>query len=643
MAVDFNSNININTGDAQVSLKSLREEIKNAKNEMLNADEGSKAYADALQKAADKTFQLREAQEKIRGTASDLGEILGNSNKVLAGVASGYAAAQGAIGLFGGESKELEKQLLKVQSVMAIASGIAGVEGMLKNVTNLGTQLKSLSIVQKSITALQWLWNAAMAANPIGLVIAGIVALGAAIYGLTKIFEDNTEKVEYNTESIYSLNASYATFNKTLANNVELMKAQGKSQIEIATYTYDTLLAKHKELMKKRYDADQNYTKEQKDEMDKQLAELGKNIEEASRKVSLQRVIDKVKLDADNAKNAEDTTKKNNDLADKAAEERKKQEEKNWNDYKSLKQSHLDALDDLLADDAQKKLDLEYKRQLEAINQLIVSEELKAEIILTLQRETAIKQAKIDEDNKKIYLDAKKSLTDEIANMNATTAQEQLDLETARGLAEIDALKITEQEKADLKISFAEKIAIKQKSIDEQRNKEEQEANQIKRDIAASGFSAISDIAEAFAGKSLAQQKKAFNVAKAAKIAEATINTYSAATGAYNAMAAIPMVGPALGAVAAGIAVAAGLANIKKIASAKFMGSGGGGDGGAGSGGAPDVAKPPSVPQQITPTRNQTTSKEQSLQNQPIKAYVVETDITQTQNNVNQTKKEASF
>ena len=151
-------------------------------------------------------------------------------------------------------------------------------------------------------------------------------------------------------------------------------------------------------------------------------------------------------------------------------------------------------------------------------------------------------------------------------------------------------------------------------------------------------------MAEAFAGKSLAQQKKAFNIAKAAKIAEATVNTYSSAVGAYNSLSAIPLVGPVLGGIAAGVAVASGIANIKRIASTKFMGDGGGGDGGAsGGGGAPDVAKPPSVPQQITPTRNQTTAQEQSLQNQPIKAYVVETDITQTQNNVNQTKKEATF
>ena len=54
-------------------------------------------------------------------------------------------------------------------------------------------------------------------------------------------------------------------------------------------------------------------------------------------------------------------------------------------------------------------------------------------------------------------------------------------------------------------------------------------------------------------------------VGKAAAIAQTTIDTFKSATSAYASQAAIPIVGPALGAIAAGAAVAAGVANIKKI------------------------------------------------------------------------------
>lgn len=61
------------------------------------------------------------------------------------------------------------------------------------------------------------------------------------------------------------------------------------------------------------------------------------------------------------------------------------------------------------------------------------------------------------------------------------------------------------------------------------------------------------------------QNEKAARVGKAAAIAQAIINTYEAATAAYKAMAGIPVVGPYLGAAAAGMAVAAGMANVAAI------------------------------------------------------------------------------
>jgi lambda family phage tail tape measure protein len=56
---------------------------------------------------------------------------------------------------------------------------------------------------------------------------------------------------------------------------------------------------------------------------------------------------------------------------------------------------------------------------------------------------------------------------------------------------------------------------------------------------------------------------------KAAAIAQATIDTYASAVSSYNSLSGIPIVGPALGAVAAGLAVVAGLLNVKKIATTK--------------------------------------------------------------------------
>lgn len=93
------------------------------------------------------------------------------------------------------------------------------------------------------------------------------------------------------------------------------------------------------------------------------------------------------------------------------------------------------------------------------------------------------------------------------------------------------------------------------------------------------------------------ESKKAFEIGKAASIAQASINTFESATGAYKSLAGIPIVGPALGAAAAIAAGIAGFANVKKIANTKFGGGAGGspsvpssgGSGGAGGGPGGDI------------------------------------------------------
>ena len=70
------------------------------------------------------------------------------------------------------------------------------------------------------------------------------------------------------------------------------------------------------------------------------------------------------------------------------------------------------------------------------------------------------------------------------------------------------------------------------------------------------------------------ESEKAFNVNKGMQIANATMQTYQSATGAYSSLSGIPIVGPALGAAAAAAAIAAGLKNVAEIAKTKFDSSG---------------------------------------------------------------------
>jgi hypothetical protein len=77
-------------------------------------------------------------------------------------------------------------------------------------------------------------------------------------------------------------------------------------------------------------------------------------------------------------------------------------------------------------------------------------------------------------------------------------------------------------------------------------------------------------VSTAFGNMAAAAQafgKKGFAAFKAFATAQALVNTYSSAVAAYNAMAGIPFVGPALAVAAAAAAIAAGIGNVAQIQS----------------------------------------------------------------------------
>ena len=72
-------------------------------------------------------------------------------------------------------------------------------------------------------------------------------------------------------------------------------------------------------------------------------------------------------------------------------------------------------------------------------------------------------------------------------------------------------------------------------------------------------------------------KKKYFEKNKKLQIANATIQMFQSAISAFSSMAAIPIVGPALGAVAAAAAIALGIANINKIKAQQYESAAGAG------------------------------------------------------------------
>ena len=233
--------------------------------------------------------------------------------------------------------------------------------------------------------------------------------------------------------------------------------------------------------------------------------------------------------------------------------------------------------------------------------------------------------------------------TREVTERQNAYAQELVDLQTA-----LDNELITEAEYAELtkaaELKKNEDIdAINEEYAEKEKARRKQVADAA-LGVASSSLSAISALTDAFAGKSEAQQRKAFKIQKGVQIAQATIDTFKAATGAYSSLSSIPVVGPVLGAVAAAAAIAAGIANIKKISSTEFKADGSGSV--PSGGGAPTPTLPSTSAAGAAPTppsinlfgsalggsQGQGQQEAGMRQQSVVRAVVVESDITNTQN-----------
>lgn len=131
--------------------------------------------------------------------------------------------------------------------------------------------------------------------------------------------------------------------------------------------------------------------------------------------------------------------------------------------------------------------------------------------------------------------------------------QNEIELEQLRQKLETEAIT---QEEYDRRVALASDKLARETAANELQIAEI--TSNAKADLAKKTFGMLADMA----GKESA-------AGKAFSIAQTTIDTYQSATAAYKAMAGIPIVGPALGIAAAGLAVTSGLMNVKKIASVK--------------------------------------------------------------------------
>lgn len=497
----------------------------------------------------------------------------------VAGVASGFAALQGAMGLFGSESEEVQKTLLKVQSAMAISQGLQAVGESIDSFKQLGAVisqstvfLKANEAVTKIAAATQRLFGisvdatstsfkvlkGAIAATGIGLLV---VALGEAIsfmQNYTSATEDAAKAQEELNKKISDTAKNALTAEQTaLDNNTKLLvaraKAAGAGEAEIFKIEQDGRRLKAQAL--------QRYYEEVKD-ADKQAATDAKNS------------IESANIDALVAQENFNESKRKQREADA-----KKQEEERKAERAKIAAEEKAALDREVAEAEARK-----KQRQENPSLIVTTEDIRL-----AEQEARDAEVKAEEEKQAKILAAQQKL-----------------FEGRRNILLID--QATQQHISDLNIETARKEA---------------EAKEVLLQTTASALTNLSMVAgrETVAGKALA-------------IASSIINTYQGAT---KALAQGGIAGPIA---AAGI-IAAGLAAVKQIVSVKVPNQSGGGMGvSAPSLNTQSPLNPTTIAaNQVTLDQRSINA----IGNKAIRAYVIESEITSAQQKIRRIQRQTTF
>jgi hypothetical protein len=214
------------------SIKSFRAQLREAKAEVMQLAEAFGETDARTLAAAGKVAELKDRMDDVNATIRGLHPDRFERIAAVTGtLANGFAAAQGAAALLGGESEDLQKAMVRMQGLMAFSQGIAGLKEMKQVMGGMGGTIKSQLI--PAFTSLAGAARAVGAALGIGLIIGGITMLIGLIQKLDlsidgvaksdkKLLESQQERLKASQDQVDALDASD-----------NILKAQGKSEKEI--------------------------------------------------------------------------------------------------------------------------------------------------------------------------------------------------------------------------------------------------------------------------------------------------------------------------------------------------------------------------------------------------------------------------
>lgn len=576
--------------EVKSNLKGFKGEIRQATIEAQEAVRTFGEFSPEAIEAEKRLAQLRDRMEDFNDRVSAVNpDKFAQVQTVVQGVARGFQAAQGAMALFGNESEDLQKTMVKLQGALALAEGLEGLGKIQQQFT---------AIFQGVISGAKRAFDAIKA----GIGSTGIGLLVVALGSIVTYWEDIRTAIFGVSEETKKAREEQDKYNQSMKdlNRERQILQEGE------------LAGKKSELID--LQAEQNRLNDRYVQIQKEL----KVIEQGRELAGVQ---------ADEAR--EKRLRK--ELQDNALrlEQLGNGEIKLYKDINAL-EDEKDAKD-------KERAKADQERQKERQQQRLIERDQ----VRTLTQELRVLQA--DEANRELlhiqqwYENARLQYA---KNQDALLVLENIynykrqelrdkDLKNAQRsiTKQVDEVKFGEE----TKVKLAEQTYQRQYSEAERFKLfvETNNAELIK--LAKSFFDVSAELAEAFSRQDEESQKRAFNFSKAMKIASTIMSTIEGVQNAFKTAQESPItaVVPAYPFIQAGIAGAFGLAQVAKLKATKYNSQQATQQNG---GGVPQMSAP-----QTSSSLLQQGGNEQLTQQQRV--YVLEGDITRTQQRVSNNKK----
>ena len=191
--------------------------------------------------------RMKDAIADTRGEVTYFASDTRRLDAVLGGVqavAGGFGVAQGAAALFGGENKELQQTMVKLQGIMALVTGLQTVQNALQaesafmvGLNTAATKIQTYVLGQATVAAR--VYSAALVATGAGAIIAGLVLVYNALQSNAEAAEAAEEAQKKYTNELNASNDRAVKFVERqleFRKNLAVKNAQlaGKSEAEIA-------------------------------------------------------------------------------------------------------------------------------------------------------------------------------------------------------------------------------------------------------------------------------------------------------------------------------------------------------------------------------------------------------------------------